>query len=112
MDCPELLIEVLAKLGFSDTSHIERYGVDMFSKRPNTGGLDVLLHFLFQRYKGAKQAHKVSHPQAKINCYHSSNSVAEVDSAWEGSVGSSSVCCRSSSSCGLLNRPLGAISKM
>ena len=59
MDSPELLLELLAKLGFSDSARVDRYGVEMFSKRPNTRGLEVLLHHLFEQHRGAKQAQKV-----------------------------------------------------
>lgn len=60
MDSPELLLELLCGLGFSGGATVERYGVEMFTKRANTAGLEAVLHFVFEKHKGAKQAQKVS----------------------------------------------------
>ena len=59
MDSAELLVELVSRLGFSDSATTDRFGEDMFAKNGNTQGLEVLLRFLFQRHKGTKQAHKV-----------------------------------------------------
>ncbi|KAK9808197.1 hypothetical protein WJX73_007497 [Symbiochloris irregularis] len=58
MDSHKLLMDVLSGMGFADGGSVDRYGEEMLAKQPNTKGLEVLLHFLFQKYKGVKQAHK------------------------------------------------------